>query len=96
MKATQLLFKANLAKITGANHDGDGLWQVTAVPVREMLHAVDRAMLVRLIAGLRETRREMEKEHVAPLLVGKHSEVELHKSFEVASSLADGSAESQA
>jgi hypothetical protein len=52
-KAVGLLLKAHLVTVPGTDHEGESLWQVSSVPEAQMLHAVDRAMLVRLIAGLR-------------------------------------------
>jgi hypothetical protein len=60
-----------------------------------MLHAVDRAMLVRLIAGLQETHGQLDRKHVAPLLVGKYSEPKLEKLLEEASRSANRDEESQ-
>jgi len=94
-KATALLLKAHLVTVPGTGHEEESFWQVTSVPEAEMLHAVDGAMLVRLIAGLRETNGRLEKKHVAALLVGKHSEVELDQLLEESSRSAGRDGESQ-
>jgi len=94
-KATSLLYKAHLVTVLGTNHEEESLWQVSSVPEAEMLQAVDQAMLIRLIAGLRETNGRLEKKHVAALLVGKHSEAELDGLPEEASRSAGRDGESQ-
>jgi uncharacterized protein (TIGR00288 family) len=94
-KSTELLFKAHLVTVPGTNHEGESLWQVTYVPEAEMLHTVDGAMLVRLIAGLRETHGQLDRKHVAPLLVGKYSEPELDELLEESSRSANRDGESQ-
>jgi hypothetical protein len=93
-KASELLFKAGLVSISGANEEGEALWQIHLVSEAEMLRAVDRAMLVRLNAGLGETHRPLQQDRVVQLFLGKHSQREFDKLLEEASSL-DRNGESQ-
>ena len=86
-KASNLLLKAHLVQIPDVNEQGDRLWQVSSVSVGEMLYAVDRAMLDRLIAGLDETGDTLDREHITPLLLGNHDDKVFDQLLKVADSL---------
>lgn len=85
-KASQLLFKASLMNRPGTNDEGEALWQVSPVSEAEMLHAVDRAMVVRLAAGIEETHGLLERRHLSPLFLGQHRDGEIDNLLKEASS----------
>ncbi len=76
-KALALLMKAGLMRATGVNEEGDTLWEVKPVSEIEMLWAVDRAMLVRLLTGAQETGFNPAKESLIPLILSEHSRGEI-------------------
>lgn len=76
-KAATLLFKAGLVSRPGVNEEGEALWQVGTAPSAQMLQAVDRAMVVRLIAGLDQVHTRLDREHLTPLLLGNLTDNEI-------------------
>lgn len=68
-KAVALLFKAGLVSRPGVNEEGEALWQMSAIPAAQMLQAVDRAMLLRLVGGLEQGHAPVQRDHLAPLLL---------------------------
>ncbi len=76
-KAAALLRKAGIASKTGVNDEGEALWQVGTAPSAKMLQAVDRAMVVRLIAGLDQVHARLERNHLRPLLLGCSADSEI-------------------
>ena len=93
-KAAGLLLKAGIMEVRGTNEEGEAMWQVPPLSEPEVLYAVDRAMMVRLLAGLEDTRSPLEKRHLAPLCLGKHSGLEIDALLKEASSLGrDGDGE---
>ena len=86
-KASQLLYKAGLMRRHGANEEGEVLWQVSPVSEAEMLQAVDRAMMVRLLAGLEETNSHLKRKHLSPLLLGHYNDGQIQTLLEDASRL---------
>jgi hypothetical protein len=86
-KAAGLLLKAGIMEVRGANDESEVMWQVSPLSESEVLYAVDRAMMVRLLAGLEDTRSPLEKSHLAPLCLGKHSSPEIDALLKEASEL---------
>jgi hypothetical protein len=78
-KATELLTKAGLMRSSGANEEGEILWEVTPVPESEMLQAIDRAMTVRLLSGLKDAGIKLENEQLRPLLLSELSGEDVDK-----------------
>jgi len=72
-KAIGLLMKANLMRSPGVNNEGEILWEVFPVTEMEMLWAIDRAMVVRLLSGLRDSELRLDKEVLRPLLLSEQS-----------------------
>ena len=79
-----MLLKAGLADRSATNEDEEVLWHVAAVSEAEMLHAVDLAMLVRLVAGLDEGKIPLERNRLKPLLVGDPSDSDIDALLEEA------------
>jgi len=59
-KAADLLFKGGFVECHGKNEHGETRWRVTGASDDNMIRAVDRAMLVRLLAGLDETSSSLD------------------------------------
>lgn len=78
-KATALLTKANLMQSSGTNDEGEMLWEVTPVTVLEMLWAIDRAMTVRLLAGIQNAKLKLDRECLRQLLLSEQSKREVDK-----------------
>ena len=76
-KALALFTKAGLMRAIGINEEGDVLWEVKPVTEGEMLWAVDRAMLVRLLTGARESGINPALEDILPLILSEHSKGEI-------------------
>lgn len=76
-KALALFTKAGLMRAIGINEEGDVLWEVKPVTEGEMLWAVDRAMLVRLLTGGRESGINPALEDILPLILSEHSKGEI-------------------
>jgi hypothetical protein len=76
-KATGLLLKAGLVQHQGKNAEEENLWRVIPASDETMLRAVDRAMLVRLMAGLDETSTALDVPRLQPLLFGKYDATDL-------------------
>ena len=76
-KALALLMKAGLMRATGVNEEGDTLWEVKPVSEIEMLWAVDRAMLVRLLTGAQEIGLNPANESLIPLILSEQSKLEI-------------------
>ena len=77
-KAAGLLFKAGLVRHQGKNDDDESLWRVVTGSDETMLRAVDRAMLVRLMAGLNETSTALEVPRLLPLLLGQYGDTDIN------------------
>jgi len=78
-KATELLTKAGLMRSPGVNEEGEMLWEVTPVSESEMLWAIDRAMTVRLLSGLKDAGIKLDKEQLLPLLLSEQNREEVDK-----------------
>jgi uncharacterized protein (TIGR00288 family) len=87
-KAVQLIYKGGLANTLGNNEEGETLWEVVTMPDEDMLRAIDRAMMVRLAAGLDEIDTPLEREPIAPLLLVKRTANEIDALLEEAKHLA--------
>ena len=75
-KALAIFTKAGLMRTMGKSEEGDVLWEVKPVSEDEMLWAVDRAMLVRLLSGAQESGLNSAKEILLPLFLSEHSKGE--------------------
>ena len=73
-KATILLLKAGLMK--RSNTKDEYLWQVSPVPETDMLYAVDKAMIVRLLVGLEEMHIPLDINYLSPLFLVKRTDKE--------------------
>ncbi len=78
-KATALLMKAGLMRNLGTNQEGEKLWKVTSIPESEVLWAIDLAMIVRLLSGLKDAGIKLNKQQLRPLLLSKLDGEELDK-----------------
>ena len=76
-KAQQIFLKAGLMRALGKNEEGDVLWEAKPISEDEMLWAVDRAMLVRLLSGAQESGLNPAKEILLPLFLSEHSKGEI-------------------
>jgi len=68
-KASDMLFKGGLMQTTETNESGENIWQICRAAEGDMLDAVDKAMLVRLLAGLDEIALPVDPEKLRPLLL---------------------------
>lgn len=87
-KAVQLIYKGGLVNILGTDEEGETLWKVATMPEEDMLRSVDRAMMVRLAAGLDEIDTPLERNHIAPLLLADRIADDLDALLEEAKHLA--------
>jgi len=76
-KVTELFTKSGLMRSPGPNEEGKMVWQVAPVSEEEMLRTVDRAMTVRLLAGLPETGMKVDKECLRTLLLAERSDEQM-------------------
>jgi len=78
-KATELLMKAGLMQRSGTNTEGEILWGPTPVTKSEMLWAIDRAMTVRLLSGIQDSKLKLDKECLRQLLLSEQSKRDVDK-----------------
>ncbi len=81
-KVTQMFFKANLMAKSDNECvvDGDeNYWKMNPMPFEQVLYAIDRALLARLLSGLEEAAMPLKKDIVSILLLKNRSIQELDK-----------------
>lgn len=78
-KATELLMKAGLMQRSGTNTEGEILWGPAPVTESEMLWAIDRAMTVRLLSGIQDSKLKLDKECLRQLLLSEQSKRDVDK-----------------
>lgn len=78
-KATELLSKAGLMRSPGANEEGEVLWEVVPTPEKDVLWAIDRAMIARLLSSVQDAGLTLDKDGLEPLLLSEHGEGEMDK-----------------
>lgn len=78
-KAMQLLIKAGVMLSPGANCEGETLFEATPVPDEEVLWAIDRAMTVRLLAGIQKAGLKLDKKRLQPLLLSEQAKKDVDK-----------------
>lgn len=78
-KATELLMKAGLMQRSGTTLEGEILWGPTPVTKSEMLWAIDRAMTVRLLSGIQDSKLKLDKECLRQLLLSEQSKRDVDK-----------------
>jgi len=81
-KVTGIFFKANLMIKAENEHGPDGdenYWKINSIPLEQVLYAIDRAMIIRLLSGLEEAALPLNKEIIQALLLKKKSIPELDK-----------------
>lgn len=86
-KVAALLLKAGLLKRPNTSEDEEFLWQVSMVPEADMLYAVDKAMIVRLLVGLEEMHSPLVREYLTPLFLVKRTDEEIDQLVEEAKRL---------
>ncbi|MDO8846576.1 NYN domain-containing protein [Methylicorpusculum sp.] len=81
-KVTSMFFKANLLVKIDNQHGPDGeenYWILKSIPLEQVVYAIDRAMISRLISGLQEAAMPLKKEFTPALLLKNRSMQELDK-----------------
>jgi uncharacterized protein (TIGR00288 family) len=78
-KAASLLMKAGLFLAPDANEDGESPWKVTPVADEDMLWAIDRAMAVRLLAGIQKAGLKLDEKSLQPLLLSEQAKKDVGK-----------------
>ena len=78
-KATELLMKAGLMQRSGTNTEGEILWGPAPVTESEMLWAIDRAMTVRLLSGIQDSKLKLDKACLRQLLLSEQSKRDVDK-----------------
>jgi uncharacterized protein (TIGR00288 family) len=81
-KVIQMFFKGNLMVKADTMDflDGDeDYWKMNSIPLDDVLYSIDRAMITRLMSGLREEATPLNKEVISTLLLKKRSPEELAK-----------------
>lgn len=81
-KVTSMFFKANLMVKIDNLHGPDGeetYWKLNSLPLDQVLYAIDRAMIIRLLSGLEEAAIPLKKEIIPSLLLKERPALELDK-----------------
>ena len=64
---------------SGTNTEGEILWGPAPVTESEMLWAIDRAMTVRLLSGIQDSKLKLDKECLRQLLLSEQSKRDVDK-----------------
>jgi uncharacterized protein (TIGR00288 family) len=78
-KVINLLFKAGLMEPSHKSDGEETCWKAISHPLKNVIFAIDKAMLVRLLTGLNETSIPLETKYLSPLLLQTRTSEEIDK-----------------